>query len=167
MDALYSNCRMTSFCYQDQNSFRFYFYIGIWKSQWGLTTKALNCTRKNPHVSEIAYFLSRFMWPPLWRAVSKQCIAPCNGIRIPECGKFLFMESGILGFGIRNTAQGIRNHTNDCNLESKFYWQRLESSTWNPESKAWNPESRTVLDSLKGGEMRYCKGLEKSGFHCM
>ena len=30
--------------------------------------------------------------------------------------------------------------------ESKFHWQRLEPSTWNPESKAWIPES--VLDSL-------------------
>ena len=26
----------------------------------------------------------------------------------PEYGKFLLVESGILGFGIRNTAQGIR-----------------------------------------------------------
>ena len=39
-------------------------------------------------------------------------------------------KSGILGFGIRNTAQGIRNPIND----------------WNPISK--NPESKNVLDSL-------------------
>jgi len=39
-------------------------------------------------------------------------------------------KSGILGFGIRNTAHGIRNPTND----------------WNPISK--NPESKNVLDSL-------------------
>ena len=32
------------------------------------------------------------------------------------------------GFGIRNTAQGIRYPTNDWNPESKFYWQILESS---------------------------------------
>ena len=105
----------------------------------------------NPDISEIAYFLSGFMWPPL----SKQCVAPCNGIPIPESGKFLPMESGILGFGIRNTAQEIRNPTNDWNPESAFYWQILKSSTWNPESIAWNPESKTVLDSLKGGEMRF------------
>ena len=43
-------------------------------------------------------------------------------------------ESGILGFGIRNTAQGIRNPTNDWNPESNFYCEILESSTWNPES---------------------------------
>ena len=53
-------------------------------------------------------------------------------IRIPEAGKFWLVESGILGFGIRNSVQGIRNPTND----------------WNPESTAWNPESKTVLDLL-------------------
>ena len=46
--------------------------------------------------------------------------APCKGIRIPESGKALLVESetresfaweirGILGFGIRNTAHGIWN----------------------------------------------------------
>ena len=69
-------------------------------------------------------------------------------IRIPESKKFLLVESGILGFWIRNTAQGIRNPTNNWNPESKFHWQRLESSTWNPESTEWNPESKIVLDSL-------------------
>ena len=39
--------------------------------------------------------------------------APYKIIRIPESGKFLLVECGILGFGIRNTAQGIRNPTND------------------------------------------------------
>jgi len=66
--------------------------------------------------------------------------------QIPESVKFFLMESDILGFGIRNTAQGIRNPNNDCNPESKFYWQILKSSTWNRESTAWNPESKTVLD---------------------
>ena len=31
----------------------------------------------------------------------------------PESGKFLLVKSGILGFGIRNTAQGIWNPTNN------------------------------------------------------
>ena len=75
-----------------------------------------------------------------------------KGIRILESWKFLLEESGILGFGIWNTAQGIRNPTNDWNPESKFHWQRLESSSWNPESTAWNPESKTVLDSLARGD---------------
>ena len=72
-------------------------------------------------------------------------IAPCKVISIPESVKFLLVESEILGFGIRNTAQGIRNATDDWNSESRFHWQRLESSTWNPESTTWNPESKTRL----------------------
>ena len=72
-------------------------------------------------------------------------IAPCKVIPIPESVKFLLVESEILGFGIRNTAQGIRNVTDDWNSESRFHWQRLESSIWNPESTTWNPESKTRL----------------------
>ena len=61
----------------------------------------------------------------------------------------------IFACGIQNLgkfASGIRNPTNDWNPETKFHWQRLESSTWNPESITWNPESKTVLDSLTWGE---------------
>ena len=32
-----------------------------------------------------------------------------------ECRKILLVESGIPGFGMRNTSQGIRNPTNDWN----------------------------------------------------
>ena len=46
---------------------------------------------------------------------------PCKGIRIPESRKFLLVESGIMGFGIQNTAQGIRNPTYVWNPESKFH----------------------------------------------
>ena len=48
-------------------------------------------------------------------------IAPSKGIRISESGKILFVESGILGFGIQNTTQGIRNPINYWNPESKFH----------------------------------------------
>ena len=41
-------------------------------------------------------------------------------IRILDSGKLLHVESGILDFGIRNTAQRIRNPTNDYNPESKY-----------------------------------------------
>ena len=46
-------------------------------------------------------------------------------MRDPEPGKYFLVESGIMGFGIRNTDQGIRNPTKD----------------WNPSStdKDWNP----------------------------
>ena len=46
--------------------------------------------------------------------------APCKGIRIPESRNFLLVESGILGFGIRNPALGIRNPTKDWNPESNL-----------------------------------------------
>ena len=32
---------------------------------------------------------------------------PCKGIQIPKPGKFVLVESGILGFGIQNKAQGF------------------------------------------------------------
>ena len=56
-------------------------------------------------------------------------VATCKGIRIPQYGKFLLVESrirGKFGSGIRKIAQGIHNPTND----------------WDPESctdRGWNP----------------------------
>ena len=80
--------------------------------------------------------------------------APCKGIQIPKSEKFFAFgfrdpekfrlsnqESWALESGIQLKESGIP-------LTTKFRWQRLESSTWNPESTAWNPESKTVLDSL-------------------
>ena len=39
----------------------------------------------------------------------------------PEFENILVVELKILGFGIRTTTQGIRNSTNDWNLESNFH----------------------------------------------
>ena len=64
---------------------------------------------------------------------------PCKGIQIPESAKFLPVDSGILDFRIRNSAQGVQNPDNDWNPES---------STWYLEFIVWNPESLTVLDYL-------------------
>ena len=54
-----------------------------------------------------------------------------KAIWIQESGKFLLVEFGshcifavkstILGFGIRNTAQGMRNPTSDCDTVSMFH----------------------------------------------
>ena len=56
-----------------------------------------------------------------------------------ESVKFLLVESGILGFGIRNTAQGIRNPTKDWNPiqgSSRKDWnQCLESGIHGVESR--------------------------------
>ena len=46
---------------------------------------------------------------------------PCEGIQIPQSWKFLLVESGILGLGVRNTAVGIRNPNDSWNPESKFH----------------------------------------------
>ena len=39
----------------------------------------------------------------------------------PESGNVLLVESGILGFGIRNPAQGLLNPTNDWKPRYKFH----------------------------------------------
>ena len=48
-------------------------------------------------------------------------VAPFKGKLILESEKFLLVETGILGSGIRKTAEGIRNPTYDWNPESKFH----------------------------------------------
>ena len=47
----------------------------------------------------------------LAKCVSRPITRISRSMWIPESKKFLLVESGILGFGIRNTAQGIRNHS--------------------------------------------------------
>ena len=77
---------------------------------------------------------------------------------------FVLVESGILGFGIWHTAQGIRNPTNDSDSTTSFPGlfplkkngalgtRLLVPLTKNPDSTVWNPESKTVLDSLIWGD---------------
>ena len=83
------------------------------------------------------------------------CFTPCKGIWIPESGKFfgklLLVESAILGFGIRNTAQGIRNPLTIRIQNSSSTDKKSECSTRNQESTALNPGSKTVLDFLTQG----------------
>ena len=84
---------------------------------------------------------------------------------IPESEKFLNVESGLLGFGIRNTAQGTRN---------PGHW-RSESRIQAPLTKTgignWNPESMTrcittwkvvVVWQQSSVTLRlYCTAIEK------
>ena len=85
---------------------------------------------------------------------SKLVVAQCKGFR--NRGRFLlgesriqeilFVESEILGFGMRSRALvmrvplkiGIRN---PCSTN-----KAPEASTLNPKSNVWNPESKTTLD---------------------
>ena len=78
--------------------------------------------------------------------------APCKGIRIPESGRFLLVGSGMReNFDMESRIE-LKYPTKEWNLESKFHWKRLGSSTRNPESMEWNPESKTVLYSLTWGD---------------
>ena len=65
--------------------------------------------------------------------------------------KYLLLELGVLGIGIRNTSLGMRNPTKDWNPESKFYWQWSGIQCRNLESTAWSSESKTVLDDDDDG----------------
>ena len=69
-------------------------------------------------------------------------------IRSPNSQKFLRAESGIGGFDIHNSAQGIQNPV-------KQYFPLIcnpEFITWNLESTTWNPKFKTVLDCLTCSE---------------
>ena len=82
------------------------------------------------------------------------CFASREGIRILESGKFLLVESRILGFGILNTVQGNRNPTNDWNLESNDKESGIQF--WNPESTVY--KYNRVMDALGRFQPRPCTG---------
>ena len=97
--------------------------------------------------------------------VSTKYIAPYKGIRYlesgeillvirdPESGKLFFLKSGILGFGIRNKAQGIRNP--------------LRIGIRNPSCSGLpgNPQSKNLESEIHGLESRiqHCRGFSYSG----
>ena len=62
--------------------------------------------------------------------------------RLEQATFVLLVEPGILGFGIRKLAQGIRNPANDWNSESKFYRQGIR----NPVPGIRNPQ-RAIYNS--------------------
>lgn len=67
----------------------------------------------------------------------------------------MIMESGILGFGIRNPSQGIiRDPANDWNPGSKLHWQ--ESGIHHLESRIYNVE----------WSIQDCLGLPYMGYSC-
>ena len=82
----------------------------------------------------VELYYETLFWEPL-------CFlfASFKGIRIPESRKFLLVESEILGFGIRNAAQEIRNPFEHWTEESKVNWQRIR----NPVPGIRNPRCGT------------------------
>ena len=97
--------------------------------------------------------------------MSTKYIAPYKGVRFLESGirnpeNLSLVESGILGFGIRNKVQGIRNP-----LCIGIRNPSCSALPGNPESKTWNPESKTVVDSLTGGD-KTCLTEQYNGENC-
>ena len=76
-------------------------------------------------------------------------LALCKGIQIPESEKVLLVKSGILGFGIWNTAQGIGNPSKG--LESRIQIPLKKTGIKCLESGIHGVES--VLDSLTYGDI--------------
>ena len=68
-----------------------------------------------------------------------QCIILCKVIRIMESGKFLLLDSGILGFGIPNSSQGICNSCWKILSGSKVYWQGIQSPVRYTVPRIQNP----------------------------
>ena len=63
-------------------------------------------------------------------------------MRIPESEKFLLVESGLLGFRIRNTGEVLRIPDNKWNAESKFHWKLIRNPVLgvpSPERRIQNP----------------------------
>ena len=71
-------------------------------------------------------------------------------IRIPESGKFLLVETGILGFRILESGIQLKNPESRKRLESEVHWHGLQH--FESGIHSWNPESKTVLDYFTRGE---------------
>ena len=90
---------------------------------------------------------------------------PRKVIQWPESGKFLLVESGILGFELQKS----NSRNSRCHKQLEFRIQvpltkSTESSTWNPESSVWNPEFKTVLDHLT---LTFLKDSTLGGFRVL
>ena len=104
-------------------------------------------------------------------------ITPRKEIQILESGNVLLVEyrileislveTRILGFGIRNTAQGIWIEPSIGFRNQRSTDKYPESSTWNPESTVWNPESETQFDSLTWSNMINKESLNKFVSWCL
>ena len=89
---------------------------------------------------------------PSWVSLSTETsVVSCKGIWIPKSGE----KSGILGFGIRNTAQGIRNP-----LTIKIHNpSSTEKETGNPLPDIWNLRRGILIGSTteqKNGFAQIC-----------
>ena len=126
--------------------------ISLDSAEWVVDVRRNNAyCYHNVRILRIDNFSKRLLWQyarnfvlPMWRNLNSGVpeIVACR-IRNPE---MFSCKSGILAFcRVWNTAQGIRNPTNDWNQESKFHWQ--ESGIQSLESRIRSLES-TIQDVL-------------------
>ena len=81
---------------------------------YAMLSQVTDFTRTNESIVRPWWFIFNFLVLDF-----KVPLTPHKGIGNPA--KFLLVESGIPGFGVRNTAQGIGTPTNEKNPESKFH----------------------------------------------
>ena len=68
------------------------------------------------------------IWPWPWdHAFNCQFNWQLHSYTTPESWKYLLVDSGIQGFGMRNTNHGIGNLTIDWNPVSLFQWRRIRN----------------------------------------
>ena len=117
----------------------------IWIFVYSLAILAINCHfchfrqirhfRQNRHFAKGPFAISfefLFIVWRFWRLIA------ISAIFANACISGHISGTQVLGFGIRNTAQGIRN----CNLESKFHCERIRNSVTgirNPRRGFQNP----------------------------
>ena len=127
--------------------------VKFWKAKW-------------PWQGNLSFLIKNMRWAPWISQVQRTALLSIFAkaqfypmLGIPESGKILLLESkiqqifavesGILGFGIWNTAQGFRTPTNDWNpvheIQNPLYGiQVLDSLMWCKQSP-WNHTYMTVL----------------------
>ena len=105
-------------------------------------------------LQDICFFSAGSFFPGYFLARFLSLEISLESRRCPESGKVLLLEygiqqsfalkGGILGFGTRNTAQGIWNSLT-IGIQNQVPLSRHpKCSTWNLETMAWNPETKTV-----------------------
>ena len=106
----------------------------------------------------LSTILKRNWWRSVWRIC--MWILGLKGIpnRIPESGRSLLVKFWILGLGIRNTAQGIRNPTKS-GVQVTLTKIRIPVPGIRNRWRGRNQKSKSILDYLTVGDTRLLVSL--------
>ena len=117
----------------ERSMMTFYYYIFFWMIFDLYKQEPIWASTAGDRGSVPVTLCSYMYWYPSTGFLVKSVfvkwqVAPCNGIRIPESVKFLLLESGLLGYGIWSTSQGIRDPTKDqghpTSIFEKYLFER-------------------------------------------